>query len=213
MRLLPIALVLSALALGAFALGAPPDAPPAAGGGATILVVGDSLSAAYGMAPEHGWVHLLAARLAETDSAYRVVNASVSGETTAGGRGRIAAVLDWHRPSIVVLELGGNDGLRGYPVDSIRKNLATMAEAALARDAQVILVGMQMTPNLGPRYTEGFRDAFSEVSATLGTELVPSLLEGIDPETMMQPDGIHPTAKVQPILLDNVWKVLAPLLR
>ena len=141
------------------------------------------------------------------------MNASVSGETTTGGRGRIAMILARYRPEIVILELGGNDGLRGYSVASIRENLAAMAHAARARDATVIVVGMQMTPNLGPRYTRSFRDVFAEVSDALDTELVPFLLEGIDPETMMQPDGIHPTAEAQPILLENVWEVLAPLLQ
>lgn len=185
----------------------PADAHP------TILVFGDSLSAAYRMPAERGWVGLLAQRLADEASPYRVVNASVSGETTTGGRGRIAMILAEHRPEIVILELGGNDGLRGYSVASIRENLAAMARAARARDAAVIVVGMQMTPNLGPRYTRSFRDVFAEVSEALDTELVPFLLEGIDPETMMQADGIHPTAEAQPILLENVWEVLAPLLR
>lgn len=185
----------------------PADARP------TILVFGDSLSAAYRMPAEQGWVGLLAQRLADEASPYRVVNASVSGETTTGGRGRIAMILAQHRPEIVILELGGNDGLRGYSVASIRENLAAMARAARDRDAAVIVVGMQMTPNLGPRYTRSFRDVFAEVSDALDTELVPFLLEGIDPETMMQPDGIHPTAEAQPILLENVWEVLAPLLQ
>ncbi|MYE13645.1 MAG: arylesterase [Gammaproteobacteria bacterium] len=185
---------------------APPDAPP------TILVFGDSLSAGYRMPAERGWVGLLEKRLADAGSPYRVVNASVSGETTTGGRGRIAMLLAQHRPRIVILELGGNDGLRGYSVASIRENLAAMARAARARDATVIVVGMQMTPNLGPRYTRSFRDVFVEVSDELDTELVPFLLEGIDAETMMQADGIHPTAEAQPILLENVWEVLAPLL-
>ena len=164
------------------------------------------------MPAERGWVGLLEKRLADAGSPYRVVNASVSGETTTGGRGRIAMLLAQHRPRIVILELGGNDGLRGYSVASIRENLAAMARAARARDATVIVVGMQMTPNLGPRYTRSFRDVFVEVSDELDTELVPFLLEGIDAETMMQADGIHPTAEAQPILLENVWEVLAPLL-
>ena len=185
----------------------PADARP------TILVFGDSLSAAYRMPAEQGWVGLLAQRLADDASPYRVVNASVSGETTTGGRGRIAMILAEHRPEIVILELGGNDGLRGYSVASIRENLAAMARAARDRDAAVIVVGMQMTPNLGPRYTRSFRDVFAEVSQALDTELVPFLLEGIDPETMLQADGIHPTAEAQPILLENVWEVLAPLLQ
>ena len=185
---------------------APPDAPPA------ILVFGDSLSAAYGMPAERGWVGLLENRLSDNGSPYRVVNASVSGETTTGGRGRMGMLLARHQPGIVILELGANDGLRGYSVASIRENLTAMARAARARGATVIVVGMQMTPNLGPRYTRSFRDVFVEVSEALDTELVPFLLEGIDPETMMQADGIHPTAAAQPILLENVWEVLAPLL-
>ena len=178
-----------------------------------ILVFGDSLSAAYGMPAERGWVGLLEKRLSDAGSPYRVVNASVSGETTTGGRGRIPMILARYRPEIVILELGGNDGLRGYSVASIRENLAAMARAARAGDATVIVVGMQMTPNLGPRYTRSFQDVFAEVSEALDAELVPFLLEGVDPETMLQEDGIHPTAEAQPILLDNVWEVLAPLLR
>ena len=178
----------------------------------TILVFGDSLSAAYRMAPEQGWVGLLAARLADAGSPYRVVNASVSGETTTGGLARLAPILAAHRPRIVILELGGNDGLRGYSVARIRENLAAMARSALARGAAVVVVGMQMTPNLGPRYTASFRDLFAEVSESLDTELVPFLLDGIDPETMLQPDGIHPKAEAQPILLENVWQVLEALL-
>ena len=179
----------------------------------TILVFGDSLSAAYGMTPEQGWVALLAERLADGGRPYRVVNASVSGETTTGGRGRIARILDSHSPRFVIIELGGNDGLRGYSVASIRENLTAMVRAARARDAAVVVVGMQMTPNLGPRYTDSFRDVFGEVSASLDAALVPFLLDGIDPETMLQRDGIHPTAAAQPVLLENVWEVLEPLLR
>ena len=186
------------------------DAP---GQAPIILVLGDSLSAAYGMAAEEGWVALLADRLADDAHPYRVVNASLSGETTTGGRGRIGQALERHRPEIVIIELGGNDGLRGYAVPSIRENLAGMARAALAHEASVILVGMQMTPNLGPRYTESFREVFVEVSDALDTALVPFLLEGVDPETMLQDDGIHPTPEAQPLLLENVWEVLEPLLR
>ena len=201
--LLPLLLLVAAVTTQA---DAPPDAPT------VILVFGDSLSAAYGMPAERGWVGLLEKRLSDDGSPYRVVNASVSGETTTGGRARIAMLLAQHQPGIVILELGGNDGLRGYSVASIRENLAAMARAARARGATVIVVGMQMTPNLGPRYTRSFQDVFVEVSEALDTELVPFLLEGIDPETMMQADGIHPTAEAQPILLENVWEVLAPLL-
>ena len=179
----------------------------------TILVLGDSLSAAYGMAPERGWVSLLAERLADEGSPYRVVNASVSGETTTGGRARAPALLERHRPRVVIVELGGNDGLRGYSVAHIRENLDAIARAARDKGAAVVVAGMQMTPNLGPRYTASFRDVFVEVSESLDAKLVPFLLEGIDPETMLQRDGIHPTAEAQPILLENVWEVLEPLLR
>ncbi len=203
--LFPLALLAIAGAVTAQA-DAPPEAPP------TILVFGDSLSAAHGIPPERGWAALLEKRLADDGSPYRVVNASVSGETTTGGRGRMGMLLARHQPGIVILELGANDGLRGYSVASIRENLTAMARAARARGATVIVVGMQMTPNLGPRYTRSFQDVFAEVSEALDTELVPFLLEGIDPETMMQADGIHPTAEAQPILLQNVWEVLAPLL-
>ena len=176
----------------------------------TVLVVGDSLSAAYGIRAEESWVNLLRERLG---SAYEVVNASISGDTTGGGRARIGKTLATHAPDIVIIELGGNDGLRGLPIETIRDNLTAMAEAVVAVDAQPVLAGMLMPPNLGPRYTEAFEQVYEEVADATGAALVPFLLEGValSDEGLMQDDGVHPTAAAQVRLLDNVWAVLAPL--
>lgn len=176
----------------------------------TILVIGDSLSAGYGIRAEESWVNLLQERLG---SAYQVVNASISGDTTGGGRARIGKTLAAHAPDIVIIELGGNDGLRGLPIETIRDNLTAMAEAVVAADAQPVLAGMLMPPNLGPRYTEAFQRVYEEVAESTGAALVPFLLEGValSEEDLMQDDGIHPTAAAQVRLLDNVWRELAPL--
>ena len=185
----------------------------AAGAGKTVLVMGNSISAAYGLqteAGERGWVELLRERLGPR---HRVVNASISGDTTVGGLARLPRTLATHAPDIVIIELGGNDGLRGYPVASIRANLLAMARAVLAAGARLVLAGMQMTPNLGPRYTTAFRRIYPDVAAETGAALVPFILEGVAlDENLMQRDGIHPNAKAQPLLLDNVWPVLEPLL-
>ena len=181
----------------------------------TLLVLGDSLSAGYGFPLERGWVNLLRQRLqAEHPGAYRVVNASASGDTTAGGLARLALLLAEHRPHIVCIELGGNDGMRGLPVDTIRANLLTMTEAAQAAGATPVLLGMRIHPNYGPRYTEAFHAAYAEVAEATGATLVPFLLEGVatNPK-LMQRDGIHPNAEAQETLLENVWETLAPLLR
>ena len=187
---------------------------PAAVSGKTVLVVGDSISAAYGLQTENGeagWVQLLQQRLGPT---HRVINASISGDTTGGGLARLPKTLEVHNPDIVIIELGGNDGLRGYPIGAIRDNLLAMTDAVLAIGATPIIAGMQMTPNLGPRYTEAFATLFTEVAADTGAALVPFLLEGVATperfEELMQRDGIHPNADAQPLLLDNVWPVLEP---
>jgi acyl-CoA thioesterase-1 len=179
----------------------------------TVLVFGDSLSAAHGMAATEGWVALLGERLAERKPGWTVVNASVSGETTAGGVSRIGRVLERTDPDVVVIELGANDGLRGLPLESSRENLATMVRAASASGARVLLVGMRMPPNLGRAYTEGFEANFRKVAKDEGVALLPFLLEPIaaDPGAF-QADDLHPTAAVQPKLLDHVWKAVEPLL-
>ncbi len=176
---------------------------------ARILVFGDSISAAYGIQRTDGWVALLGERLGGP----AVINASISGETTGGGRARLATALDTHDPDILVLELGGNDALRGYPLDSIRANLDAMIRLAQSRGIDVLLVGMQIPPNYGPRYANGFTELFDELAARYNLAFVPRFLErvGID-ASLMQPDGIHPTAAAQPMLVDAVASVLEPLL-
>ena len=175
-------------------------------------MLGDSISAAYGIQREEGWVTLLQERLDETGRGARVVNASTSGWTTSDGLAWLPMLLDHHRPDIVIIELGGNDGLRGLPLVSIRANLITMIETSKARGARVIVVGMEVSPNLGPRYTAAFQNLFREVTDKSRTALVPSLFARFD-ETMFQRDDIHPTAKAQPVILDNIWPELLPMLR
>jgi acyl-CoA thioesterase-1 len=178
-----------------------------------VLVVGDSLSAAYGLAPGQGWVDLLAARLAAEGYRHQTVNASISGDTTAGGRARLPALLSRHRPAIVVIELGGNDGLRGGSLRSTRENLDAMVVAAQKSGARVLVLGMRLPPNYGPAYTREFDAVFSGVAAARKAALVPFLLEGFgDDMAYFQPDRIHPTAAAQPKLLANVWPALVPLL-
>jgi acyl-CoA thioesterase-1 len=181
---------------------------------APILVVGDSLSAAYGIAKDEGWVALLERRLRVQGYGQPVVNASVSGDTSRGALGRLPALLDRHRPGVVVIEIGGNDGLRGLPLDVLRSNLASMVEAAQKADARVLLLGMRIPPNYGPRYAEGFHEIYDELSDRYETALVPFLLDGIalDPK-LMQDDGIHPRAAAQAAMLDHVWPALEPLLK
>ena len=180
----------------------------------TILVFGDSLSAAYGIAQDRGWVSLLEARLKERRLNYSVANASISGETTAGGASRIGAALAQHRPSIVILALGANDGLRGLPPDAMQNNLAQMIRAAQGAKARVLLVGMKMPPNYGPDYTQQFERSFLELAKEFKLALVPFLLDGIaDRRELLQPDNIHPTAAAQAVILETIWKQLAPLLR
>ena len=179
----------------------------------TLLVLGDSISAAYGIETEQGWVHLLARRLAALETDVVVVNASVSGETTGGGVVRLPGSLERHAPDVVVIELGGNDGLRGYPIARIRDNLTRMVSMGREAGADVLLVGMFVPPNYGERYMNGFHQNFHSVAAEAGIPLIPFLLEGVATVPgLMQHDGIHPTAEAQERLLDNVWPTLAPML-
>jgi acyl-CoA thioesterase I len=179
----------------------------------TILVFGDSLGAAFGLPPEQGWVALLTRRLQTQGYGYRVVNASVSGETSAGGVERLPRALELHRPAIVILELGGNDGLRGLPPESLRDNLAHMVHLASAAGARVLLVGIRIPPNYGPRYTEEFDRVFPDVAKQYHLPLVPFLLDkvALDP-ARMQGDGIHPNARGEPQVLETLWPYLEPLL-
>jgi acyl-CoA thioesterase-1 len=179
-----------------------------------ILVLGDSLSAAYGIPRDAGWVALLGERLKQRHENYTVVNASISGETSAGGAARIAEALAESRPAVVVLELGANDGLRGLPVAQMKANLATIVRAAKRRGARVLVVGMRLPPNYGAEYTEAFHRAFGEVARAQKVPLVPFLFEGLDDRReLFQEDNLHPVAKAQPVLLDNVWRHLEPMLR
>ena len=181
---------------------------------ATILVMGDSISAAYGIQREVGGVTLLENRLTANDDKWQVVNASISGETTSGGLARLPMTLDTYSPRLVIIELGGNDGLRGYPIQRIHDNLLAMVKLAQTSERQVLLVGMQLPPNYGPRYTRAFAQTFADVAESTASQLVPFLLEAValTPE-LMQNDGIHPKAQAQPMLLDTLWAHLQPLLQ
>ncbi|MCY3793738.1 MAG: arylesterase [Gammaproteobacteria bacterium] len=180
---------------------------------ATILIFGDSISAAYGIQREQGWVALLERRLANQGPQFRVVNASMSGETTGGGLARLPKALEEHDPDLLIIELGGNDGLRGYPVANIRRNLAQMIEAADPLRRDVLLVAMQIPPNYGHRYTQAFRDLFTDLSESYDVPLADDFIEAValQPE-LMQDDGIHPTAAGQPLLLDALWPAIRRLL-
>lgn len=178
-----------------------------------LLVLGDSISAGYGLNPEQSWVTLLQQRLSAKGFGYRVVNASISGNTSGDGLGRLPALLASHRPALVIVELGGNDGLRGYPIKTLRHNLSQLITLSREAGAKVLLAGIEIPPNYGKRYSDQFRASFSDVASATDTPLVPFILDGIgtDPE-LMQRDGIHPTAEAQPKLLDNIWPTLQPLL-
>ena len=179
----------------------------------TVLVVGDSLSAEYGIKRGTGWVPLLAARVSEQYPKYQVVNASISGDTTSGGVARLPALLRQHAPAVVVLELGSNDALRGLSLTMTEQNLRAMTQAAKAADAKVVIVGMQIPPNYGRDYTQRFAQLFDTVAKDEKTRLVPFLMEGMAlNRAMFQADGIHPNEDAQPQLLDNVWPTLRPLL-
>ena len=183
----------------------------------TLLVVGDSLSAEYGLARGTGWVALLEKRLAQEKIAATVVNASISGDTTSGGRSRLAALLKQHQPTQVILELGGNDALRGLPLAMTQANLSEMARAAKAAGARVLVVGMAVPPNYGRAYGESFTALFGTVARAQGAALVPFLLAGVadvpNADELFQADRIHPKAAAHPKMLANVWPVLRPLLK
>jgi acyl-CoA thioesterase I len=179
----------------------------------TVVVLGDSLSAGYGIELHQGWVSLLSQRLADEGYGYKVVNASVSGETTQGGLSRLPRMLELHKPAIVIVELGGNDGLRGLPLATSRENLKRTIELARKANARVLLVGMVIPPNYGPRYGQEFRDMFAALAKQFQLSFVPFFLDKVALEPgLMQNDGIHPNAKGQPQLLENLWPKLKPLL-
>ena len=208
-------------ALLALAAGLPVDALAASAAPSAeaerILVVGDSLSAEYGLTRGSGWVALLEQRLAREALRATVVNASISGDTTAGGRARLPTLLQQRKPTLVILELGGNDALRGLPLEETRRNLSAMAQDAKAAGARVLLIGMQLPPNYGRKYSDDFTAMYSAVARTQGAALVPFMLKGVadipNAESMFQADRIHPVATAQPIILANIWPVLEPLLR
>lgn len=188
-------------------------AMPALANQNTLLVVGDSLSAAYGVPSETAWVQLLRDRLDDQGLSWQVVNASISGETTDGGLRRLPRLIEQNKPDVVIIELGGNDGLRGFPPEVIESNLASMIEQVMDAGAIPVLVGMQIPPNYGQRYTRMFADIFPTLSDRYNTPLVPFFLEGIyDQAGLMQEDGIHPTEDAQPVLLENLWPQLKPLI-
>ncbi len=179
----------------------------------TLLVLGDSISAAFGLDTRQGWVSLLEQRLAAEGFDYQVVNASVSGDTSAGGLARLPTLLAEHRPDLLIVELGGNDGLRGQAPAQLQQNLSAMVQQARKAGTRVLILGMKLPPNYGLRYTTAFADVFPQVAKEQDVALVPFLLEGAAGLPLMtQADGIHPTAAAQPRLLDNVWPVLKPLL-
>jgi acyl-CoA thioesterase I len=201
---------IAAVLAGSWGLPAVAAAPP------TVLVVGDSLSAEYGLKRGTGWVALLEKKLADEKLPAKVVNASVSGDTTSGGRSRLPTLLERHQPSVVVIELGGNDALRGLPLGMTEENLSQMAASARKAGARVLLVGMQMPPNYGTDYANRFAALYEKVARTHQAALVPFLLEGVatgaDPTRLFQADRIHPREEAQPRMLDNVWPELRKLL-
>ncbi|KDE41084.1 Arylesterase precursor [Nitrincola lacisaponensis] len=177
----------------------------------TLLVLGDSLSAAYGIPPEQGWVALLEQRLPAED--FQVINASVSGETTSGGLTRLPALLSRHEPDLLLLQLGANDALRGLPLQVIRSNLDALVEQARQAGTEVLLIGIRIPPNYGPQYTESFFNLYAEIADQYALPRVPFLLENVALDwNLMQSDGLHPNADAQPLILDNVWLHLEPLL-
>ncbi|MBD2836394.1 arylesterase [Pseudomonas sp. JM0905a] len=179
----------------------------------TVLVIGDSISAAFGLESSQGWVSLLQKRLDEKGYQQHVVNASISGDTSAGGLSRLPGLLVEHKPELVIIELGGNDGLRGQPPAQLQQNLASMIDSSKAQGASVLLLGMRLPPNYGVRYTTAFANVFSTLAAEKQVPLVPFFLEGVGGVPgMMQSDGLHPALQAQPRLLDNVWPTLEPML-
>lgn len=180
----------------------------------TVLVVGDSLSAEYGLARGSGWVALLERKLKSEKIEANIVNASVSGETTSGGRARLPALLSQHKPQVVVIELGANDGLRGLPVASAEANLRSMVDLAKRNKAKVLLVGMRMPPNYGRAYTEKFFDMYKDISAQTKSPLVPFMLEGVaEKPSLFQQDRLHPLAEAHPIILANIWPQFSALIK
>lgn len=178
-----------------------------------ILVYGDSLSASYGIPRDKSWTHLLQQRLAQSGYPHIIANASISGETTSGGLSRIEKALLDHRPAVVVLELGANDGLRGLPVTDMRRNLTAIIETCRRHKANVLLIGMQIPPNYGPRYTQDFLETYPALAKKFHLPLLEFMLDGIaGHRELIQEDGLHPTAAAQPMLLDNLWSKLQPLL-
>ena len=203
MFILRLLLVLSLFPM----LAAPVAAAP------VVAVLGDSLSAAHGMDRDDSWVALLEDRMAAEGFPHEVVNASISGETSRGGRDRVDGILADHEPAVLIVELGGNDGLRGQPLSALRENLTTIVRRARTAGARVLLVGVRLPPNYGAAYTEAFASVYAEVAADTGVTLVPRFLEGVaERRQLMQNDGIHPTASAQPTMLENVWPELRPLL-
>jgi len=211
LRLLPgIIIVCSGFSDFSFAEAAH-HSPPAHSG--TILVFGDSISAAYGMDRAQGWVQLLTERLATQKLDYKVINASVSGETTGGGLVRLPKTLQIHQPDLVIIELGGNDGLRGYPIDKIHGNLTAMVDATLESGADILLVGMVLPPNYGARYTSAFQNLFSEIASRFSVPFLPYLLQGTaTDDSLIQRDGIHPTPAAQILLLEELWPKIETIL-
>lgn len=197
-----------------------PQAPPTetarqqAPAARTVLVMGDSLSAAYGLRAEQGWVAMVGDRIGAAHPGWQVVNASISGETSAGGSARVVGEVLRHRPGVVVIALGANDALRGLPLSELRRNLARMIGASQHVGARVLLVGMRMPPNLGPDYTRGFEQVYRDLAGLFDVELLPFLLEPVaaDRGNFMD-DNLHPTAEAQPAIHDHVWPALEPLLR
>jgi acyl-CoA thioesterase-1 len=186
---------------------------PLSASASTILIVGDSLSAAYGMPLEQGWVRLLQQRLATDHYPYTIVNASISGDTTANALNRLPQAMTRHQPVIVVLELGGNDGLRGLSLAAMKRNLAAMIQTARQHEAEVLLIGVQLPPNYGPRYTQQFHAVYHELAQEYALALLPSLVDGVGTRTeLMQEDGIHPNSKAQPLIVTRVWQQLRPLI-
>ncbi|MGA8261590.1 MAG: arylesterase [Arenicellales bacterium] len=188
-------------------------AAAAAAGEHTILVLGDSLSSGHGIDERQGWVNLLRHKLEANGYSYNVVNASVSGDTTQDGLSHLDAALERHHPDIVVVELGGNDGLRAFAIDAIRANLSRILQTVRASGARIVLAGMRMPPNYGPAYTDAFERIYPELAKKFNAALVPFFMQGVAlrPD-LMQDDDIHPNARGQPLLLANVWPVLQPLL-
>jgi acyl-CoA thioesterase I len=188
--------------------------PLMAWAGGTVLVYGDSLSAAYGLSQDAGWPALLQARLKQKRMDYTVLNASISGETTSGGAARIAQTLQAQQPKVIIVALGANDGLRGLPLAQMRANLAQIVRASQTAKSRVLLVGMRLPPNYGETYTRPFAQVYVDLAREYKTALAPFLLEGVaEQRELFQSDNLHPTAQAQPIILDNIWTALAPLLK